>query len=313
MKIFLVILFFSFTVEARVQTAFAFVNRIVLPPVPTVNTWIARTSPASAVWYDVFYGNGLYVGVGNGGRTMRSADGVTWIATTVSGSNTINGVVYGAGLFVIAKSDGTPGLMSSPDGINWTNRGPAVNFYEVAYDGTNFVASGAGIYTSPDGITWTARTFPTLTVNIKGFATNGTGKWCAISYSTSTRASISTDGGVTWTAKTTPTAVGYAGIAYGNGNFVAVGTNGGAYSTDGGETWTASSISATPWQDIEFSNGLFVAVSGGSTGASTVVGYSTDGVTWNYSTIQSQAWFGIGKGLGLFVAVGSGVISTSSN
>jgi len=139
-------------------------------------------------WYDIAYGNGLFVVVGNQ-SVLTSPDGISWTYHSVtSGYGTWYGVAYGNGLFVAAGASviissnginwisppGSPfytgaesvvyleGLFiicayglcyTSPDGINWTSI--SISAKNIAYGNGVFVASGYGVYTSPDAITWT--------------------------------------------------------------------------------------------------------------------------------------------------------------
>jgi len=51
----------------------------------TINgTWVARTSNTANHLYAIKYANGRFVAVGNSGATTTSTDGITWIATTVN-------------------------------------------------------------------------------------------------------------------------------------------------------------------------------------------------------------------------------------
>lgn len=72
--------------------------------------------------YGVAYGNGLWVVVGTGTRTIAySTDGTNWTGTTANGGmNSAGwGVKYGEGRWV-AVGNGTQKIVSSTDGINWS-------------------------------------------------------------------------------------------------------------------------------------------------------------------------------------------------
>lgn len=69
-------------------------------------------------------------------------------------------------------------------------------------------------------------------------------------------------------------------IVYGNGIFVAVGTNGCSISSADGISWTkpvrfAEYLSGRIWQDIIFANGKFIAV-----GGLVYISSSIDGINW---------------------------------
>ena len=81
----------------------------------------------------------------------------------------------------------------------------------------------------------------------------------------------------------------------------------------GGTSWTAQTCIAAPvgnWVSIAYGNGIFVAISGGSSGA---VQTSPDGINWTSrtSTTSSGNWSSVCYGGGLFVAVAQSTVSTS--
>ena len=102
-------------------------------------------------------------------------------------------------------------------------------------------------------------------------------------------------------------------IAYGNGKFVAVGSNGNAaYSTDG-INWTpinmyfSDEITENIWMEsVAFGNGKFVAVGRANYDDTPDAAYSTDGINWTQTYLQTDViWYSIAYGNGKFVAVGS--------
>src|SRR5205823_5135206 len=105
------------------------------------------------------------------------------------------------------------------------------------------------------------------------------------------------------------TAAGLFGIAYGNGNFVAVGYGGGATSVDG-SSWTPILTSSNRLRAITFGNGVFAAV-----GKAGEISSSSDTTVWTARRQgETQNLHGIACGRGLSVAVGNaGMILTSSN
>jgi len=113
----------------------------------------------------------------------------------------------------------------------------------------------------------------------------------------------STDG-VTWTGQKSGTANNLYGIAYGGGQFVAVGVNTILTSPDG-VTWTArSSATSGDLDGVIYANGQFVIV--GNTIAINSTGFiltSPDGVTWT-SHASTSNLYGGAFGVGMFVLVG---------
>lgn len=119
-------------------------------------------------WYDIVYGNGIWVAVGDNGRSgyiTTSIDGLSWTEPTIHTKvETIYSVAFGNGKFV---ATGTGGYMfASEDGQNWKSLKidafQSVIFEKIIYANGLFVACGwqytdtyiGYIVTSTDGATW---------------------------------------------------------------------------------------------------------------------------------------------------------------
>jgi len=76
-------------------------NRVMTSPDAT--TWTIRTL-ASGTWYDVTFGNGLFVACDNAGGVATSPDGITWTIRVGGGGRTI---IYEEGMFVSAFFGGS--------------------------------------------------------------------------------------------------------------------------------------------------------------------------------------------------------------
>lgn len=63
--------------------------------------------------------------------------------------------------------------------------------------------------------------------------------------------------------------------------------------------WTTHNNGDYFWNEVEYLNGLFVALS------SSKIGTSSDGVTWNIIDVSPGAWGGVAYGYGKYVAVGT--------
>src|SRR5690606_35958688 len=90
----------------------------------------------------------------------------------------------------------------------------------------------------------------------------------------------------------------FKAITYGNGLFVAVGTNASnqvALSTDG-VNWTQYTAPVAHWKDVVYGNGLFVAVS--SYDNSPAVMTSPDGIHWTIREAPVGLWESIAYGAG---------------
>lgn len=119
----------------------------------------------------------------------------------------------------------------------------------------------------------------------------------------------------------------WAGVAYGNGVFVAVA---GGYQPAPGPVGTSSHLVATSpdginwtvranlpqsvvWCDVQFGGGLFVAVNGNGNTASNFCATSPDGITWTQRTMAtSQGWYRVSYGNGLWIATANSAIINKS-
>ena len=221
--------------------------------------------------------------------------GGTWTAgTTTTGKTNLTGLAYGGGIYVgVGGTTGTASAVSSTDGSTWIDRSSAItaltngNYAGVAFGGNVFVAVSAGT-----GLT--------------------------TSYSTN---------GVVWT-KGGDLPIGFisaVSIAYGNGRFVVLGTDGKiAYSYDKGVSWiqaptcsgTTTSIlsSSLTWNKIRYGQGTFFAIATG-----TIAATSRYGINWTLRTMpgSSTSWkavaFGNPSSKPLWVAISntSGTIAGS--
>ena len=112
---------------------------------------------------------------------------------------------------------------------------------------------------------------------------------------------VSSDG-LNWTPTATNPSIWWTGVTYGNGTFVAVGTNGFATSSDGTNWSFTTPPNNTEWNGVAYGNGIFVTVA--FDGISHSVATSTDGVAWTVQTAAAaNQWVSITYGSGLFVAV----------
>lgn len=142
-----------------------------------------------------------------------------------------------------------------------------------------------------------------------------------------------------WNSAIAPVNKSWESVAYGNGRFIAVQSDGTGvddlmYSSDGNSWFSASSGLTIAWSAITFGNGVFVAVGEGtqqlnlvtgtgdtlvtSSGDSLVaeqfyqIGYSYDGLSWYTTPSQvGHAWESVTYGNNLFVAVANGVGGSS--
>ncbi|MCD4748033.1 MAG: hypothetical protein K8R59_01560 [Thermoanaerobaculales bacterium] len=99
-------------------------------------------------------GGRFFDGVGPSDKIYLSDDGITWNEVITGFGTRISALAYGDNLIVAV---GEHGIITSSDGLVWTQRVSGEELYGIAWGNGCFVAVGlAGkILTSKDGITWT--------------------------------------------------------------------------------------------------------------------------------------------------------------
>jgi hypothetical protein len=283
--------------------------------------WLWRNpTPTEANLNSIAYGNNLFVAAGAQGTALTSADGINWAAQSVGVSNTVLSLAYGNNTFV-AVGYGPNGVEDfvSPDGTNWSSSGvqaDVLRFQAIAYGPDGFIVVGAAypvgggglglIANSPDGAAWSAA----LAAQFVYFdaAGWGAGEYVAGQGNSGGPFYYSPDG-INWTAAFGNYAV--AGVAYGNGEFVAVGPGGMIETTSLLDIWAAQN-SGVPdgLLGVAYGGHQFVAVGVGGT-----IVTSPDGIHWfsrNSGTANNLA--GVAYDNCEFIAVGvSGTILISSD
>jgi hypothetical protein len=242
--------------------------------------------------------------------------------------NNLDAIAYGNGQYVVVGVDGfewnTGDVLTSRDGVHWVHRqlGAPNGGTSVAYGQGRFVVAGSlhTAWTSADGTNWIiGHDFVGYQI---GYA-NGqflTSSWEGIL--------MSTDGS-NWVRRLVSLDCGtdfyFGGIAYGNGQFVAVGFAGGSetcphpviVSSSDGVNWVQRSAGTTNSSlgRVAFGNGRFVAIGEtfqGGTFVATLVVTSADGVNWVSTEFPNLKYLSsIAFGSGLFVAVGPTIMSST--
>jgi hypothetical protein len=262
----------------------------------------------------LYYNSSGNVGIGTTtpGSTLTIVGSSTpritpFVSESSSDASSWFSVTYGNGQFVAISPVGTHEVMTSPDGINWTNQNGSGNggWVYITYGNGIYVAIAQGgshrIMTSPNGINWTARNSPES--NSWSSITYGNGQFVAVSINGTHQVMTSTDG-INWVSQSAAKNSQWLGVTYGNGKFVAIAqydTDGVMYSSDG-INWATSTIpEGNVWQSITYGNGKFVAVAGSGTHR---VMTSTDGINWiAQNAAEQNTWYSVTYGDGLFVAV----------
>ncbi len=228
----------------------------------------------------------------------------------------------GSGLYVAVASTGVGNrVMTSSDGMNWTNRASAADlaWRAVCWGGGLFFAvastgSGNRVMTSPDGLSWTIG--QAADVGWRG-CTWGNNTFVAVG---DVNRVMTSSNGFNWTTRTVYNqTVNWNGVAYNAGVFVASGTAGSAErlmrSYDNGVTWTAfRAVNVNRWISVTYGE-VFVSVSYTQSGF--VVMTSSDAVTWTGRSSATEAWQSVCFGNGTYVAVantgtGNRVMTSSS-
>lgn len=186
---------------------------------------------------------------------------------------------------------GLNGVMTSPDGFNWTNQVEAEdNFWRSVCWSSDlglFVACSDGgvgsnrFMSSPDGITWTARTHDLAGGSHKSVVWSpALGLFCATGFSGNIQTSPD---GINWTKRTSPEANSWGGVCWSpdDAQFVAVGYGGTFYAitSPDGINWTGRAAVANTYNRVAYGNGIYVAVGIGGD-----IMRSVDGINWTLGT-----------------------------
>ena len=239
-----------------------------------IQTWNTNVS-GFQILNSVSYSNGAFFVAGVDSIIGASADGVTWTSDISSLFHPASGshellIVTGAGGLIVV----------SADGINWHQERSNVtadlhasanipNFLASASSTTNdlnciiVVGDNGTILKSLDRLTWTPLTSNT-TANLESViyvpptAMYTQGVFTAVG----TQGTIvrSTDGGTTWSNLAQFTDGTFTSIAYGDGQYIAVGPTGHVAQSTNGVVWTR--YSGKIYNSVAFGNGTFVAVGG---------------------------------------------------
>jgi hypothetical protein len=225
----------------------------------------------------------------------------------------------------VAVSQTNPGgsslVATSPDGITWTTRSPALanndwNSVCWAPELSLFVAVSfnGSVMTSSNGIIWTSQTTPANSQWKSVCWASGLSLFVAVSAG---RAMYSSNG-ISWTTRTisadTWQSVSSATFSPESSLLVAVSFNGKILTSPDAITWTTQTSPANnEWRSVCWAPelSLFVAVSSSGTGNRVMT--SPDGINWTIrSSAANNSWISViwAPELSLFVAV---AVNTSDN
>jgi hypothetical protein len=233
---------------------------------PPGGNWYRRASGSFNTFWDVAYGQGMYVIATASAGLRISTNGIDWSSVGSGLANQQAGLTYASNLFVLTGWNG--GISTSPDGLTWTPRtsGTTRNLWGVTYGNGMYIAVGQsfsssiGAYiTSGDGLTWTNHSFSS---NLRNIA-YGAGTFVIVGDSGYIASSTT---GLSWTARGSGTAGAIYGVCYGGGYFVAVGAAGYLATSPDGATWTVrNSGISTELERVAYGNGTFVVTGTGGT------------------------------------------------
>jgi len=250
-------------------------------------TWTERNSWISEELYEVTYGNGLFVTVGDKGTILTSLDENSWTERTSGTSRHLRGVTFGDGLFVTVGRSGT--ILTSSNGTSWRKRNIETSEWlsGVTYGNGLFVTVGEDgiILTSSNGTHWkerksgTSRYLYGVTYGNGLFVT--VGSWGNI---------LTSSNGTRWKERKSGTSRYLYGVTYGNGRFVISGWEGTILTSSNGTRWKErKSGTSMSLSEITYGNGLFVTV-----GRSGTILTSLDGNSWTKRNIEtSETLYGV--------------------
>lgn len=240
-------------------------------------------------------------------------------------------ITYGAGMYVALAITGTTNrVMTSPDGVNWTQRttpAQSDNQWEsIAYSGSLFVAVASTgthrVMVSADAITWTAVAAPA------GPSTNAQRAWKSVAYGGGMFYAVSdtfpdvdpkgmySTNGTTWTLDPGITSGAFSTVAYGAGKFVVTAESitriyykavpdGTAWSTASWPHTVAGPILVI-WTGTAFVGIRFTTTVAGSNATQSRIATSPDGITWTAATgtaISVYGWPYAAAGGGMVAAL----------
>ena len=222
--------------------------------------WTWWNSGTNHFIYDVAYGGGTFVAVGAGGTVLTSSDGVTWISQNTGISGLLSGITYGKDVFVAVGDQGL--ILTSPDGAAWTvrNSGTHQGLRKVVFGNNTFVAVGVG------GAILTSPNGEAWTVAASGTTrdlegiTHGNNTFVAVGASI-----LTSPDGATWTERPTRTNHFCFAVAHGSGTLVAVADNGIILTSADGSAWThrSSGTRVALWTVAHGKNNFVAAGEGG--------------------------------------------------
>jgi hypothetical protein len=300
----------------------------------TDRSWAQVQGRFGEAYSALTFGQGTFIAIRQNGTIVTSVDGVRWQTRNggvqwqhrMPGEEiTLSAVTQGAGTLVAVGGYFFPYrdaslILSSVDGVNWTERARSEGTYfvSIAFGSGMFVAAAADgtVFTSPNGLDW-ASNFVAKGVGLSQVR-YGASRFVLAGSSFDTQYVLhsfiwASEDGKAWVERSETTNVWDFRFAYGNGLFVAV--SGTYYQTpqqtrlltsSDGLLWTRQEVTGMGLSDVVFGNGLFVAMGWDcdSNGCWRVILTSKNGFNWTahpprYDPILTRLTFGQGYFVGL--------------
>lgn len=229
---------------------------------------------------------------------------VKWTAVQDPGIKGLNDVIYGKDLIVAvgegsrSSTDNYGAILTSTDGIHWTNRITGTNnpLFGAAWSGNMYVVVGKNqtILTSKDGAVWTKR------------ASGSSYDLTDVVWAGNQFVAVGTEGtiitssdGITWTPKNSGSKANFTGIAWSGNQLVAIGQTPTSFgdnplyycTSQDGTNWVEKTLDIKgTLNDIVWSGSQFVAVGGIQSGILSSKGglilTSPDGLSWTKRTVN---------------------------
>ena len=287
---------------------------------PLINWTRGAAALTNQALYDITFGAGKFVAVGDQGNVFTSPNGTAWArATTPTTSHFYRGVAFSGARFVtvgVAAANAAVRATGafSDDGNAWsaaTMPAGVGTMVAVAFGSGRFVSVGESgrIYTSLDGAAWAETTSP-ITNNLRA-VTYANGLFVAVG--DNGRVVTSADG-VNWANRSLPDTNSYAGVAFHNG----------AWFLMSGPLWVYTSPDGNAWRRLATKGGVNLFTNKAISTSGVFMGahgqgrmqFSEDGQTWVDVQLDSAANVTIrsmAEGAGVLVALANtGIVYTTT-
>ncbi len=212
------------------------------------------------------FGNTLFVGAGYDGKISTSSDGVVWTEQVSVTESRIVSLFYENNQY-IGVSD--TGIISSPDGTNWTVHESDTQFTFMEYDGTRYLAmsywfgTNDGLYVSENGTEWVKQfsTDSSLAILDMMYHDN---TWFAVSNNSILKSLDAANWDLVYhVADAMWDWYNIPDLGYENGQFQIIG-NSEIYVSENGVEWEKKSVYLEAPEQVVFGDGRFVTSSNGA-------------------------------------------------